>query len=101
MDAWREAYQRIPSAVPATIRTAGLDYDLIDDNALAGTAPGRYRVIIISTATRIPEATARWLDRVRESGGAVMAVDSTIRLPGSLEVSVDGLADALASAVAI
>ena len=101
LDAWREAHQRIPSAIPATIRTAGLDYDLIDDNALAGTAPGRYRVIIISTATRIPEATARWLDRVRESGGAVMAVDSMIRLPGSLEVSVDGLADALASAVAI
>ena len=100
LDAWREAHQRIPSAIPATIRTARLDYDLIDDNALAGTAPGRYRVIIISTATKIPEATARWLDRVRESGGAVMAVDSMIRLPGSLEVSVDGLADALASAVA-
>jgi hypothetical protein len=100
LDAWREAHQRIPSAIPATIRTAGLDYDLIDDNALVGTPPRRYRVIIISTATRIPEATARWLYQVRESGGAVLAVDSTVRVPDALEVTVDGLADAFAAAVA-
>ena len=33
LDTWREANRRIPSAIPATIRTAGLDYDLIDDEA--------------------------------------------------------------------
>ena len=99
LDTWREANRRIPSAIPATIRTAGLDYDLIDDDALAVTAPGRYRVVIVPTATRIPKATGVWLDGVRASGGAVMAVDSTVHLPGAVEVTVEGLADALAATV--
>jgi hypothetical protein len=34
LDTWREAHRRIPSTIPATIRTAGLDYDLIDDAGL-------------------------------------------------------------------
>jgi hypothetical protein len=99
LDTWREAHRRIPSAIPATIRTAGLDYDLIDDDALAVTAPERYRVVIIPTATRIPKATGVWLDRVRASGGAVMAVDSTVHVPAAIEVTVEGLADALVAAV--
>src|SRR5215213_7982854 len=99
LDTWREAHRRIPSTIPATIRTAGLDYDLVDDDALAVTAPGRYRIVIVPTATSIPEATAAWLDSVRTAGGVVMAVGSTCDLPGALEVTADGLADALASAV--
>ena len=39
LDTWREASRRIPSAIPATIRTAGLDYDLIDDDALRSRRP--------------------------------------------------------------
>ena len=39
LDTWREATRRIPPAIPATIRTAGLDYDLVDDDALAVTRP--------------------------------------------------------------
>jgi hypothetical protein len=99
LDTWREAARRIPSDIPAAIRTAGLDYDLIDDDALAVTPPERYRVVIIPTATRIPKATGVWLDRVHASGGAVMAVDSTVHLPGALDVTVDGLGDALTTAV--
>jgi hypothetical protein len=99
LDTWREAHRRIPGGIPETIRTAGLDYDLIDDDALTFTPPERYRVVIVPTATRIPEATAVWLDRVRGSGGAVMAVDSTVHLPGAFDVTGEGLADALALAV--
>ena len=39
LDTWREANRRIGAAVPATIRMAGLDYDLIDDDALAIIPP--------------------------------------------------------------
>jgi hypothetical protein len=99
LDTWREAHRRIPSAIPGTIRTAGLDYDLIDDDALTVTAPTRYRVVIVPTATRVPEQTAAGIDRVRASGGVVMAVDSTLHLPGALEVTLDGLADSLIDAV--
>src|SRR5215211_7614202 len=99
LDSWREARRRIPSAIPAVIRNAGLDYDLIDDEALAVIVPGRYRVVIVPTATEVPKATAAWLDGVRSSGGTVMAVESTCQLPGAVEVTVDGLADALLAAV--
>ncbi len=95
LDTWREAHRRIPGAIPAAIRGAGFDYDLIDDDALAVTAPGRYRVVIVPTATEIPKATEAWLDDVRSSGGTVMAVESTCSLPGAIEVTADGLADAL------
>jgi alpha-L-rhamnosidase len=100
LDSWREASRRIPSTIPATIRTAGLDYDLIDDDALAVTRPDRYRVVIIPAATRVQEATSGWLNRVSASGGAVLAVDSTVRVPGVAEVTSEGLADALVAAVA-
>jgi hypothetical protein len=100
LDTWREAHRRIPNTIPATIRTAGLDYDLVDDDALAVTAPGRYRIVIVPTATSIPEGTAVWLDSVRKAGGVVLAVGSTCDLPGALEVTADGLADALGAAVA-
>jgi hypothetical protein len=99
LDTWREASRRIPSAIPAIIRTAGMDYDLIDDDALAVTAPERYRVVVIPAADRLPKATTRWLDHVQASGRAVLAVDSAVYLPGVLEVTSEGLADALAVAV--
>ena len=47
LDTWREASRRIAAEIPATIRLAGLDYDLIDDEALAIIPPDRYRVVII------------------------------------------------------
>ena len=81
LDTWREARRRIPSWIPGAIRTAGLDYDLVDDDALSVTAPERYRVVVVPAATSIPAATADWFTRVRESGGTVID---------------DGLADALA-----
>ena len=99
LDAWREARRRIPTTIPAAIRNAGLDYDLIDDEALGVTAPGRYRVVIVPTATEIPKPTEAWLDGVRSSGGTVIAVESTCSLPGAVEVAAVGLGDALRTAV--
>ena len=72
LDTWREARDRIPPAIPETIRTAGLDFDLVDDDALAVTAPERYRLVVLPETTSVPPATARWLDRVRDAGGTVL-----------------------------
>jgi hypothetical protein len=99
LDAWREAHRRIPNAIPATIRTAGLDYDLIDDDALMITPPDRYRVVIIPTATMIMDATATWLDKVNAAGGSVIMIDSTVQVPGAITVAAAGLTDALSAAV--
>jgi hypothetical protein len=99
LDPWREATRRIPSAVPAGIRTAGLDYDLIDDDALTVTAPDRYRAVIVPATTMITDATAAWLDKVIAAGGSVIMIDSTATVPGAVAVNAHGLGDALVAAV--
>ena len=76
----------IPSAIPATIRTAGLDYDLIDDQAVVITPPDRYRVVIIPATTMILDTTAIWMDKVIAAGGSVIKIDSTVEVPGAVGV---------------
>ena len=88
LDTWREATRQIPETISAKIRAAGLDYDLIDDEALAVTAPERYRVIITLTASTIPETTAVWLDHARASGGTVLTIDSATELTEALVAAV-------------
>jgi hypothetical protein len=99
LDTWREANRRIPRAVPATIRAAGLDYDLIDDDALGITPADRYRVVIVPATVTIPDGTADWLDQVVKAGGSVIMVDSSLQVPGAVAVAADALAGALTAAV--
>jgi hypothetical protein len=99
LDTWREASRRIPGAVPAAIRDAGLDYDLIDDDALAITPADRYRVVVLPITTTIPGATAAWLHRVIAGGGSVFTVDSSLHLPGADRVTADTLAAGLRGAI--
>jgi hypothetical protein len=99
LDTWREASRRIPGAIPAAIHAAGLDYDLIDDEALEVTPADRYRVVVVPTTTTIPDATATWLNRVPAAGGSVVTVESSVSVAGAVAVTVDGLAGALATAI--
>ena len=99
LDTWREANRRIGAGVPATIRLAGLDYDLIDDDALAIVPPDRYRVVVIPATTMILDATAAWLQTVTAAGGSVIMIDSTVQVPGGAVVALEGLSDALTAAV--
>ena len=99
LDTWREANRRIPGAVPATIRAAGLDYDLIDDDALEITPADRYRVVVVPANDHDPDATATWLEQVIAVGGSVIMVDSSVQVPGAVAVAADALAGALAAAV--
>jgi hypothetical protein len=99
LNTWQEAERRIAAAIPATIRMAGLDYDLIDDDALAIIPPTRYRVVVVPATTMILDATAAWLKEVIAAGGSVIMIDSTVRVPGGVVVALEALADALAAAV--
>jgi hypothetical protein len=100
LDTWREANRRIDSGIPAAIRTAGLDYDLIDDDALAITPPDRYRAVVVPITTMIMDATATWLDNMITAGGSVIMIDSTVEVRGAVVVETEGLGDALVAAVA-
>jgi alpha-L-rhamnosidase len=99
LDTWREANRRIPSAIPAAIRTAGLDYDLIDDDALTITPLDRYRAVIVPVTTMITDAIAAWLDKVIAAGRSVIMIDSAVTVPGAIAIHADGLGDALVAAV--
>ena len=99
LDTWREASRRIAAEIPATIRLAGLDYDLIDDEALAITPPDRYRVVIVPATTMIVDATATWLTKVPAAGGSVIMINSTVQVPGAVTAVGPDLADELAAAV--
>ena len=99
LDTWREANRRIPSAIPAAIRTAGLDYDLIDDDALTITPLDRYRAVIVPVTTMITDAIAAWLDKVIAAGRSVIMIDSAVTVPGAMAIHADGLGDALVAAV--
>ncbi len=99
LDTWREASRRIAAEIPATIRLAGLDYDLIDDDALAIIPPDRYRVVIVPATTMILDATAQWLGKVAAAGGSVVMINSTAQVPGAVTAVATDLADALTAAV--
>ena len=99
LDAWREARRLIGDRVPATIREAGLDYDLVDDDAVSILAPDRYRVVVVVGARTVPAVTETWFARVRAAGGAVVLVDAPLTVPGAVTSSPGGLTGALVAAV--
>ncbi|SDS61381.1 hypothetical protein SAMN04488543_2058 [Friedmanniella luteola] len=100
LDLWREARGRIGDGVPAAVRESGLDYDLVDDDALAVVAPDRYRVVVLPATTTVPAATASWLDHVSAAGGTVLRLGSSVDVPGAVDVVAEDLAQALLAAVA-
>ena len=75
-DLWAACRAHIGEQLPAVIRRAGYDLDLIDDDALPDLDPSRYPVVVLPRLSRLPAVTTAWLDRVREAGGAVLSVES-------------------------
>ncbi|WP_427892906.1 glycosyl hydrolase [Kribbella sp. GL6] len=76
LNLYRVARRLIPAAIPRTIRAAGLDFDLIDDDAITVLDPAEIALVVVPEGATTPAATARWL----ESVGTVVA-DPTDHLP--------------------
>ncbi|MGQ7787212.1 glycosyl hydrolase [Nesterenkonia sp. K-15-9-6] len=89
-DLYKETRQHIGDELPHALRTAGADFDLFDDDAVAHLDPGRFPVVVLPSARDIPEPTRAWLAAVVEAGGAVLDLGGTARLG----VSVDSAAEA-------
>lgn len=75
-DLWRACRAHIGETIPAVIRRAGYDLDLIDDDILETLDPAAHPIVVLPRVARLPQAAAEWLDRVRAAGGTVLAVDS-------------------------
>ncbi|MHA6615957.1 glycosyl hydrolase [Pseudonocardia sp. DLS-67] len=96
LDLWHATRTHIGEALPAALREAGYDYDLVDDTALREADCGRYRVVVLPFVRDLPEATARLL----EKQGTVLTVGGTVHQDGWTVVDdVDALLPALAALV--
>ncbi|WP_114856185.1 glycosyl hydrolase [Brachybacterium sp. YJGR34] len=82
-DLWRACREHIGPEIPAAIRRAGHDLDLVDDAALKQLAPEDAPVVVLPEVTSLPAGTGAWLDAVREAGGIVLAVgaDASLACP--------------------
>lgn len=86
-DLWRACRAHVGDAIPAAIRRAGYDLDLVDDDILETLDPAAWSVVVLPRVTRLPAAAADWFDRVRAAGGTVIAVDSPA-YPAGIAVSM-------------
>lgn len=94
IDLWRTTRELIGEEVPRVIRESGRDFDVLDDDALGVTDPGRYPVVVLPHVVHLPDAAATWLAAVESAGGAVVAVGADPRggapvAPGSLHEELD------------
>ncbi|MEU8226722.1 glycosyl hydrolase [Kribbella sp. NPDC048915] len=72
LNLYRVARKLIPESVPRVVREAGLDFDLIDDDAISVVDPGSVPVVVVPSGTTTPPETARWLEAVAAAGGEVV-----------------------------
>jgi hypothetical protein len=92
LDLWRDTRRHVGPEIPRVVREYGLDFDLIDDDAVDVLAPQDAPVVILPKATVIPDTTRSWLDQVIAAGGSVIAVgDSGFR------TAIDATTDTLAA----
>jgi glycosyl hydrolase family 106( putative alpha-L-rhamnosidase) len=100
LDLWHATRQHIGEALPAALRQAGYDYDLVDDTALQEGDRSRHRVVVLPFVRDLPEATARLLEKHTAAGGTVVTVGGTVRHDGWTAVEdVDALLPALGALV--
>ena len=78
LNLYRVVRRLIGDEIPRIIRSAGLDFDLIDDDALAALDPAEVPLVVVADAATMPEATTRWLDAVRAAGGSVVSDPSAV-----------------------
>jgi hypothetical protein len=100
LDLWHATRHHIGEALPAALREAGYDYDLVDDTALLEADWSRYRVVVLPDVRDLPEATARVLEKHTASGGIVVTVGGSVHRDGWTAVAdVDALLPTLGALV--
>lgn len=80
VDLYKECRLHIGDALPHAIRTAGLDFDLFDDDAVALLDPATFPLVVLPRASDVPAATRAWLRRVEQAGGVVLDLGGTAGL---------------------
>ena len=99
LDLWHATRQHIGEVLPATLREAGYDYDLVDDTALRESDWSQYRAVVLPFVSDLPADTARLLEEHAAGGGAVITVGGAHRDGWIAVDDVDALLAALHTVV--
>ncbi len=99
VDLWRATKPYLGDALPGAIRDAGIDFDLLDDDAVGVLEPGARRVVVLARAHDVPAETLSWLEASVARGSTVVLVDSSVHVAGALRTDVSHLAEVLLAEV--
>lgn len=100
VDLYKESRLHIGDELPRALRTAGLDFDLFDDDALALLDPATFPLVVLPRASDVPAATRAWLRRVEQAGGVVLDLGATAGF-GTVVTDPAVVPDLLPSAVEV
>ncbi len=98
-DLWRHSVARIGAAVPAALRDAGYDFDVVDAQTPVGSIVRRHRVVVVAGSTGLSDQDTERLRALAEAGCPVLVVDADV-LPEARPVTEAGLVDAVREVVA-
>lgn len=74
LDLYKTLAGLVDPALTRSLRTAGYDFALIDDQATSGVEPRANTVVLLPGPVTVPAETRDWLDRVTVAGGRVVTV---------------------------
>ena len=75
LDLYKASRALIDPELTASLRRAGYDFALVDDDALATVAPGPGTVVLLPGDVEIPADTRIRLDHLERAGGRVITVE--------------------------
>ncbi|GAB2650631.1 glycosyl hydrolase [Kribbella swartbergensis] len=72
LNLYRTVRRLIGDDIPRIVRESGLDFDLIDDDAIGVVDPAGVPLVVVPPGATVPPETATWLDAVVAAGGVVV-----------------------------
>jgi hypothetical protein len=74
LDLYKTLAGLVDRALTGSLRTAGYDFALIDDDATTRVEPAADLIVLLPGEVTVPTGTREWLDRVLATGGRVITV---------------------------
>src|SRR5699024_6434002 len=75
---WRGSVAQIGAQVPAMLREAGYDFDVIDAQTPVGSITRRHRVVVLAGSSLLSAQDADHLRAIAAAGCPVVVVDSPV-----------------------
>ena len=96
---WKDSTARIGDQVPAALRAAGYDFDVVDAQTSTESIVRRHRAVVLAGSTMLSADDERQLAALRAAGVPVLVVDADV-LPEATHVPADELVTTLGTVVA-